>query len=101
MSIFVCQNKFRICFPKEERKILGRDKYIVGSLVLTPVILWGILLLVYLGSVSTPLDVSLEYGEYSDGTVVFRAPENAFVKRRIRLIMCIILLQLVIAYGEP
>lgn len=68
-------------FPKEERKILGRDKYIVGSLVLTPVILWGILLLVYLGSVSTPLDVSLEYGEYSDGTVVFRAPENALCEK--------------------
>ncbi|MBD3588324.1 DUF2569 family protein [Bacteroides sp. GM023] len=68
-------------FPKEERKILSRDKYIVGSLMLTPVILWGILLLAYLGNVQTPMNVSLEHGEYSDGTVVFHAPENALCEK--------------------
>lgn len=68
-------------FPKEERKILSRDKYIVGSLVLTPVILWGILLLAYLGNVQTPMNVSLEHGEYSDGTAVFHAPENALCEK--------------------
>ena len=68
-------------FPKEERKILNRDKYIVGSLMLTPVILWGILLLAYLGNVQTPMNVSLEHGEYSDGTVVFHAPENALCEK--------------------
>ena len=68
-------------FPKEERKILSRDKYIVGSLILTPVILWGILLLAYLGNVQTPINVSLEHGEYSDGTVVFHAPENALCEK--------------------
>lgn len=68
-------------FPKEERKILSRDKYIVGSLMLTPVILWGILLLAYFGNVQTPMSVSLEHGEYSDGTVVFHAPENALCEK--------------------
>ena len=68
-------------FPKEERKILSRDKYIVGSLMLTPVILWGILLLAYFGNVQTPMNVSLEHGEYSDGTVVFHAPENALCEK--------------------
>lgn len=68
-------------FPKEERKILKRDKYIVGSLVLTPVILWGVLMLAYLGSVSTPMEVSLEYGEYSDGVIAFRVPEGAICER--------------------
>lgn len=68
-------------FPKEERKILSRDKYIVGSLVLTPVILWGVLLLAYLGNVQTPMNVSLGHGEYSDGTVVFHAPENALCEK--------------------
>lgn len=34
--------------------------------------LLGVLMLAYLGSVSTPMEVSLEYVEYSDGTIVFR-----------------------------
>ena len=68
-------------FPKEERKILTRDKYIVGSLLLAPVVLWSVLMLVYLGSALTPKDVSLEYGEYSDGAIAFRAPEGAICEK--------------------
>jgi hypothetical protein len=69
-------------FPKEERKILERDKYIVGSLVFVPVFLWGVLMLAYWGNnVSTSMDISLEYGEYSDGAIVFRAPEGAICQK--------------------
>lgn len=38
-------------------------------------------ILAYLGNVQTPMNVSLEHGEYSDGTVVFHAPENALCEK--------------------
>ena len=38
-------------------------------------------ILAYLGNVQTPMNVFLEHGEYSDGTVVFHAPENALCEK--------------------
>ncbi len=68
-------------FPKEERKILSRDKYIVGSLIFTPVLLLGISMLVYWGSVPTPMNITLGHGDYSDGIIAFHAPEGAICEK--------------------
>ena len=48
-----------------------QDKYIVGSLIFTPVLLLGISMLVYWGSVPTPMNITLGHGDYSDGTVSY------------------------------
>ena len=68
-------------FPVPERTILKRDKYIVGSFIATPMILFLLFLLAYLGNNAGTLNVNLEQGEYSDGTIVFRAPQNVVCER--------------------
>ena len=63
-------------FPKEERKIPKRDKYIVGSLLVTPLLLIGVSLLISLGSMVPRMDISLSAGEATDGNIAFRMPDN-------------------------
>lgn len=68
-------------FPVVERRILKRDKYIVGSFVATPLLLLLFSLLVYLGNNGGTLNIGPGSGEYSDGTIVFHAPENVVCVR--------------------
>lgn len=68
-------------FPKIERKILKRDKYMIGSLIFAPVILLLFSVLVYLGNTAGALNVALEQGEYSDGTIIFRAPKDVVCEK--------------------
>lgn len=68
-------------FPKNERKIQNKDKYIVGSLVLTPLVLLLFSIVVYLGYTMSSIDMAVEQGEYSDGTIAFHAPENAVCEK--------------------
>lgn len=64
-------------FPKEERKIFKRDKYIVASLLTIPLFLISVMVLSLLGNVVSPKwEMSLSAGEYTDGTVVFRLPDE-------------------------
>lgn len=68
-------------FPKEGRRILRKDKYLVGSLVFIPVFLLSVIFLIYLASSSISLEVSLQQGEYGDGTIAFQMPENVVCEK--------------------
>ncbi|MDD3040701.1 hypothetical protein [Bacteroides sp.] len=68
-------------FPKEARKVLKKDKYLVGSLVLIPVFLLFVIFFIYLASSSTFLEVSPQQGEYGDGTIAFHMPANVVCEK--------------------
>lgn len=77
-------------FPKEERKLFKRDKILLFSII-TPVIIWTILMFVFLlgqgVANQTIIDQDtinqseLSYNEYTDGRIVFENPTGLVVEK--------------------
>ncbi len=66
-------------FPKEERKVYKKDKYLVTSLLVLPIFLIGVSVLALLGgmvSSSSKMEASLLAGEHTDGMIIFRLPDE-------------------------
>ena len=77
-------------FPKEERKLFKRDKILLFSII-TPVIIWTILMFVFLlgqgVANQTIIDQDtinqseLSYNEYTDGRIIFENPTGLVVEK--------------------
>ncbi len=79
-------------FPKEERKLFKRDKILLFSII-TPVIIWNILLFIFLvgqGVTITNQTIidqdtinksELSYNEYTDGRIIFENPTGLVVEK--------------------
>lgn len=68
-------------FPKEERVVFKRDKYFAASLLVIPTLLLLICFISFLGENATVASLSPEEGEYSDGVIAFRSPEDFLCER--------------------
>lgn len=76
-------------FPKEERKLFKRDKILLFSII-TPIIIWTILVFVFSLSQgvinqATNQDTTnkseLAYNEYTDGRIIFENPDGLVVEK--------------------
>lgn len=76
-------------FPKEERKLFKRDKILLFSII-TPIIIWTILVFVFSLSQgvinqATNQDATnkseLAYNEYTDGRIIFENPTGLVVEK--------------------
>ncbi|PKP45901.1 MAG: hypothetical protein CVT94_16440 [Bacteroidetes bacterium HGW-Bacteroidetes-11] len=91
--IYLSQSKLvEVLFPKEERKLLKRDKILLFSMI-TPVIIWTISIFVFSFGQSftnqtkvqqdTINEIYLTSNEYTDGRIIFEKPAVLVVEKLI------------------